>query len=118
MIQIIKEENSSIENMTDAQIQELYNKQKSRIENLVQLKIDILLEKLPKYKEAIVKEVIRDAIPNYYFDKNGELEIVADSDDFEDRMEEIKDIMRLQDSADDVINNDIDDIIEKIIIGE
>ena len=117
MIQIIKEENSSIENMTDAQIQELYDKQKSRIEDLVQLKIDIILEKLPKYKEAIVKEVIRDAIPNYYFDKD-DLVIVSDSDDFEDRMEEIKDIMRLQDSTDDIINNDIDDIIEKIITGE
>lgn len=116
MIRILKEAN--IENLDDNQIQELYDIQKSRIGDKVESAIDLLLEKLPKYKDAIVKEIIRDYIPNYYFDKNDNLIVVDKGDDFEDRIDEIKSIKYLQDQEDDILDSEITEIINKIISGE
>jgi hypothetical protein len=103
--------------MSNKQIQQLYDTQKSRINRLVQVKIDMILEKLPKYVDNITMDIIKDIIPSYYFDRDN-LIIIDDSEDFEDRIEEIKDVVRLKDTSDDAINDDIDDIISKIIIGE
>lgn len=118
MIRILNEADESIENLSDEQIEELYNVQKSRITDKVESAIDLFLEKLPKYKEAIVKELIRDYIPSYYFDKNDNLEVVGQGDDFEDRIDEIKSIKYLQDRTDDTIESEIQDIIGKILVGE
>lgn len=118
MIRILKEADESIENLTDEQIEELYIAQKSRIMTKVESIIDILLEKLPKYKEAIVKEILRDYIPNYFFDKNDKLIVVDKDNDFEDRIDEINSIKYLQNKDDEVIESEIEEIIEKIIVGE
>lgn len=116
MIRILKE-NDNIENMTDEQIQQMYDEQKIRIDKLVQSKIDDIVKNFPKYKESIVKEIITDTVSSFYFD-NDDLVIVAKTDDFEDRMYEIKEIMSLRDLSDDYIESDIDDIIIRIMSGE
>lgn len=118
MIRILKEADESIEHLSDEQIEELYATQKSRMNDKVESVIDLLLEKLPKYKEAIVKEILRDYIPNYFFDKNDNLIVVGKDDDFEDRIEEIKSIKHLENKNDEIIESEIEEIIKKIIVGE
>lgn len=113
MIRILKE-NNTIENMSNEEIQQLFNEQKNRINSLVKTQIDTIIEKLYKYTDAITNMIIKDEISNYYLDKN-DLIIVDDSDDFEDRMEEIKEILSLSNLTDDRIDSDINDIIVKII---
>ena len=114
MIRILNEADNSIEHMSDEQIRNMYDIQKLRVEEKVQLVIDKILEKLPKYKDSIVKELIQDYIPSYYFD-NDELVIVNQNDDFEDRMNEIKYTNKLQDTNDDILESEIKEIIVKIL---
>ena len=116
MIRILKE-NNTIENMSNEEIQQLFNEQKNRINILVKTKIDTITETLYRYTDAITNMIIKDEISNYYFDKD-DLIIVDDSDDFEDRMEEIKEILKLSNLTDDRINSNINDIIVKVISGD
>lgn len=119
MIRILKENDIvDIEHLSDKQIQDMYDEQESRIQIFVDTAIDNIIQSLPKYVEAIKSEIIKEYIPSYYFDKNGELEIVTDSDDFEDRMEEIKDIIKLKNTSDSLLTDDLNNIIKRIIVGE
>lgn len=118
MIRILKEVDVSNENLTDNQIQNLYDTQKNRIIDKTQVVIDMIVEKLSKYKESIVNEVMTEYISSIYFDNNHELIIVSDDDDIEDRIEEIKDINKLSNISDESVENEINDIIKKILFND
>ena len=116
MIRILKEMNDSMdsfENISDEQIESIYNRQKIRIRNMVESKIDLILEKLSRYKDAITKGIINEYISSYYL-QNDTLDIVG-QDDLEERIEQIKEIIKLQNTSDDSLEIDINDFIEKIL---
>lgn len=116
MIRILKE--SDNERLTDEEIQKLYDEQKMRINNKVQSIVDIIIEKLPKFIDNISDSILKDYISSYYIDDNNDIIIIGETDDFEERMQEIKEIKQLQNASDSIIESDINDIIEKIITNE
>ena len=113
MIKIIRE--NVTKELSDKEIEKLYEEIFIKCEKTINFHIDSLIEKLNNVKENAVKTYIRHELGSWNFDKNDNLEIPNAEEYIEDRNDLIDALNRVSNASDEDIIDDIDYILESII---
>lgn len=112
MIQIINENF----NESEKDIESLYDKQYTKINERVDLVIDKLVDSLNKLRNNLTISYLKDELGDWYFDNHNSLEIPDESDDesIMERTELIKSLKRIENRSDDTIDDDLNYMIMAI----